>query len=50
MLTTKNRASSIKGAVFALTRLEIIDTVWKSFSINKLLGIKRGGVDEGSDI
>jgi hypothetical protein len=30
--------------------LEIIDTVWKSFAINKLLGIKGGGVDEESDI
>lgn len=50
MLTLKNRTSNIKGAVFDLTCLEIIGTIWKSSATNKLLGIKRGGVDEGSYI
>ena len=48
VLRPKNRTSNINRAVFALTYLEITGTIWKSSVINKLLGIKRGGVDERS--
>ena len=49
VLTPKNRTSNIKAAVFAVTCLEMIGTIWKSSAFNKLLGIERG-VDEGSYI